>query len=408
MCLFMIAKKATEMKPLRSFFMEDFLENFRLQSEFNLGESGAYPRTTEELLIQSGLERKNACDIFLNMKLYDSPNRGRWDLRERVAQMHPGATAENVLITTGTSEALFLLFRHLNPKSVALPMPAFQLLYEIPMALHAQIIPLPIRWDEHGLPFIDESEWISILRKETPDCLLINNPHNPSGLVLSHCFLDQLSLLAQDLDCTVIGDEHYRFLSSKTDMLGQTIYRQNDHTFVTGSFIKCLGSPGLRIGWCIGPKSALGHMQNEKNYTTHTVNPFSEWISFEVLKNLNSPLFLEMKQDWIQNKNTLESFLKSSNIFYGTAPQGGLVTSLGAHDFESQDVENRLRKHGIFTLPLSSMEFGTLEFQQQHRYGNKILSGINRGHGFRLGLGIQPARLNEALNRMEDIFLSKK
>lgn len=393
------------MKPLRNFFMEDYLENFRFQSEFNLGESGGWPRTTQELLLSSGLQQEKACDIFLNTKLFDSPNRGRADLRELVSKMHPGSTEDNILITTGTSEALFLLFRYLKPKSVALALPAFQLLYELPLALDAKIIPLPIRWNEQGAPFVDEEEWISTIENQRPSCLLINNPHNPSGLVLSPAFLERLSQTAEKIKCTLVGDEHYRFLSDASQTLGSTVYKNNGTTFVTGSFIKCLGSPGLRIGWCVGPKEALDHMQNEKNYTTHTVNPFSEWISFEVLKNLESDLFQTMKKEWIQNKNTLESFLKNSNFIYGVVPEGGLVTSLGIRNTDSHSnldsFDVSLLKKGVFVLPLSSMEFGKFEFQ-------KSLAGINKGYGFRLGLGMKTEKFKDALIRIEETFSNKR
>ena len=99
------------MKVFRTFLMEDDLENHRLTASFNLGESGGRTRTVRDLLSGSGVDSKEACEIFLETKLCDSPNWGRTDLRECVAKLHPGATKENVLITTGTSEALFLLFK---------------------------------------------------------------------------------------------------------------------------------------------------------------------------------------------------------------------------------------------------------------------------------------------------------
>jgi aspartate/methionine/tyrosine aminotransferase len=120
---------------LRTFFMEDFLEGSRFRARFNLGESGARHATVRELLAGSGVSDAAASDAFLGTLLRDSPNWGRDDLRDRIAAMHPGATREDVLVTTGTSEALFLLFRQLRPKKLALVVPAFQLLYEIPQSL---------------------------------------------------------------------------------------------------------------------------------------------------------------------------------------------------------------------------------------------------------------------------------
>ena len=204
------------MKTLNTFYMEDWLERNRFEALYNLGESGGKAQNVSELLLNSNLSETQATDIFLKTKLHDSPNWGREDLRDLVAKFHSGAEIENVLITTGTSEALFLLFRQIMPKKIALPLPAFQLLYEIPEALGAKIIPLPVRFIENGIPYVDYFEWKDILTKEKPDCLLLNNPHNPSGLIFDDNHIEDIINLSKSFDCYIIGDEHYRFLSSET------------------------------------------------------------------------------------------------------------------------------------------------------------------------------------------------
>lgn len=395
---------------IRPFFMESWLEENRFCTKYNLGESGGRARTVQEVFTQSNAHPENVFKQFFDIKLNDSPNWGRRDLREIVASFHPGASVDNVLITTGTSEALFLLFHVLKPKTLALALPGFQLLYEIPESFGADIVPLPIYWDLDGKPFIDQTEWLDILNKQQPECVLINNPHNPSGLILDAVFLDIIKNLVKSWNGYLIGDEHYRFLASETELLGHTLYENNHHTFVTGSFIKCFGVPGLRIGWCIGNAETLSLMQNEKNYTTHTVSPITEWIAYEILKNTQTPLFVTMKTEWIANKKFLSDFLSSSKTIYGVAPQGGLVTSLGFRDMRSLEDTmihiSKLNKMGIFVLPLSAMEVGKFEFPKFHTEEKKHLSDINQGFGFRCGLGIAPDEFVMALERINTLFLS--
>ncbi|NTX36083.1 pyridoxal phosphate-dependent aminotransferase [Myxococcus sp. CA051A] len=383
------------MEPLRSFFMEDYLEGSRFTARYNLGESGGRPVTVGELLTGSGVSAAQASEVFLSTLLRDSPNWGRADLRDLVAAMHPGATRDNVLITTGTSEALLLLFRQLRPRKVALAWPAFQLLYELPMQQGAQWVKLPVRWNAQGQPSIDAAEWLACLERERPDAVIINTPHNPSGLVLDADLLGAVTAWAEAHGATVVGDEHYRFLSSEDAVLGPTVWRPGTRSFVTGSFIKCLGCPGLRIGWCVGDTKMLALMQNEKNYTTHTVNPVTEWISYEVLKDLHSPALHRAREDWLQNRRTLAAFLERSRGVYGTAPQGGLVTCIGVRDaMEPAAFSARLEAlaaAGVFVLPLSAMEVG--EPHGAHP--------LERGHGFRLGLGAAPAHFAEALEVIE-------
>ncbi|QRK08664.1 pyridoxal phosphate-dependent aminotransferase [Archangium violaceum] len=383
------------MELLRSFFMEDYLEGSRFTARYNLGESGARPRTVGELLTGSGVSPQRALDTFLSTLLRDSPNWGRADLRDLVAAMHPGATRDNVLITTGTSEALLLLFRQLRPRKVALAWPAFQLLYELPMRQGAELVRLPVRWDLRGVPSIDADEWLARLERDSPDVVVINNPHNPSGLVLDPELLERISRWTERSGATLVGDEHYRFLSSDTEVLGATVYRPGARTFVTGSFIKCLGCPGLRIGWCVGDTAMLARVQNEKNYTTHTVNPVAEWISLEVLKDLGSPALRQAREEWMRNRRLLSSFLERSQGVYGVAPVGGLVTCIGVSGVAGpKEFEAKLQalgEAGVFVLPLSAMEHGDPAGAHP----------LERGHGFRLGLGMSPDHFPEALDALE-------
>lgn len=398
------------MKALRPFFMEDWLESFRNKALFNMGESGGRARTVKELLEQSGYLENSSFAEIMNLPLSDSPNRGREDLRKLIADMHNGATPENILITTGTSEALFLLFRYLSPKKVAIPIPAFQLLYEIPAAMGAEILPLPIRYNQEGIPILDINEWMVILSQEKPDCIVINNPHNPSGLIFSDEVLDIIVEYSSKNNCALIGDEHYRFLSSEKNILGRSLYNNEKNIFITGSYIKCFGCPGLRIGWCIGNKQALDSIQNEKNYTTHTVNPFSEWLSYKILLNQNSFLFNNIKSEWLINKQILKQFLLQSKTVYGMSPEGGLVTVLGLKNIRHENELNQkmelLLSNGIFVLPLPSMEFGRFNFQEKIILEDKDFSLINKGFGFRLGLGIEPNKFKLALEKIEQILIN--
>jgi aspartate/methionine/tyrosine aminotransferase len=387
--------------------MEDWLETWRHKATFNLGESGHAPICTRELLKRCGLSNEEAADLLLDLPLYDSPNWGRADLREHIAALHPGAQLQNVLVTTGTSEALFLLLRALSPKKVALLMPAFQLLYELPKALGAEILGLPVRWSDKGVPQKNMALWEELLRQHRPDVLIFNHPHNPSGLTFSENEIHRIVELCGELGIFLIGDEHYRFLASSENFLGPTLYREKARVAVTGSYIKCLGTPGLRIGWCVGPNDILAKMQNEKNYTTHTVNPFSEAISERVLgafwkDAFQKNPFRQAYDIWLENKRLLKTFVENESSlqkkgFLAHPPDGGLVTLLGNPNWRDADtfrmIEDALLSAGVFALPLRSMEFAEV-FQDM---GEESLNAWELGHGFRIGLGALPENFHKAL-----------
>jgi aspartate/methionine/tyrosine aminotransferase len=384
--------------------MEEPLERFRFRARYNLGESGARVVTVGELLAGAGVAEADAARAFLDTPLRDSPNWGRPDLRDAIARMHPGATRDDVLVTTGTSEALLLLFRQLRPRRTALAVPAFQLLFEVPVALGSAIVPLPVRWRADGAPFVDQAEWLGILRRERPDCVVVNSPHNPSGLVFDASLVEAVLVEARSWGAAVIGDEHYRLLASEEAVLGDTVYRPGPGVFVTGSFIKCLGCPGLRIGWCVGDREVLARMQNEKNYVTHTVNPVAEWIAYEVLKSIPCPIIEEQRRLWMTNRRTLASWLGRTARYQGRAPEGGLVTCVAPRGAGSRrhlrDELRRLSEAGVFVLSLETMAAyeaatGADEADPAHP--------LQQGLGFRLGLGADAATFAAALDVMESV-----
>lgn len=384
--------------PLAEFLMEDWLERHRFTATFNAGESGHRPQTLQSLL--SGLQPDfhfNLHDALKETLLCDAPNMGNDELRAEVARLHCGAGPENVLITTGTSEALILLLRQLKPKRVALITPAFQLLVEIPRSLGASVIYLPIDWDpQSGHPHAPLEKWIKILIREQPDVFIFNHPHNPSGLTFSDDEQDALLAACDSVGCVVIGDEHYRFLTQEQTVadpsapMGPTIWTRGRGRFVTGSFIKCAGTAGLRIGWCVGDAKTLEAMQSEKNYLTHTVNPLSQQLAVWFLQSFSrgQSFFKPLYDEWQTHRLVLNDWLAVSSNWMGIAPSGGLVSCLFPKTrHTSSEIFENLRLKGVFLLPLSS-------------FVETDMTDESFSHGFRVGLGLPTSAFKQMLSVM--------
>lgn len=160
------------MEP-REFFIEDRLERFRLKAFCNLGESGLGYFRLEEVLGMAGISFSDLLDLPMN----DAPNQGSLALRRAIANLYPGVSPEQVLVTTGTGEALYLAFHMLvKPKTkVALIWPAFQALYEIPKMLGAEIIQVPQ----------EKAFLVSTWKEIDADLYILNHPHNPTGKTFS-------------------------------------------------------------------------------------------------------------------------------------------------------------------------------------------------------------------------------
>lgn len=332
------------MEP-REFFIEDRLEKFRLKAFCNLGESGLSHFLLEEVMEMGQISWKDLSEIPLN----DSPNQGSFALREAIADLYPGVSPGQVLVTTGTGEALYLAFHvGLTPKArVALIWPAFQALYEIPKMLGAEIIKVP-----HDRAFF-ASTWKEI----DADLYIINHPHNPTGKTFSDPEWEAVLTHWKEEKKTVLFDEHYRFLPG-SGSLGKTGVDPNHSFYGTGSFTKCFGVTGLRVGWLVAEERFLKKARSFKDYLTHTVSPISERIALGLLNSKESflPKIQNKVRENIQMFDSLWRDLPHVKSF--VSPAGGLVGWLELEPGISSEVyaDKLFEKTGVFVLPGSNFE----------------------------------------------------
>lgn len=354
------------MEP-REFFIEDRLERFRLKAFCNLGESGLSHFLLEEVMGMGQITWNDLAQIPMN----DSPNQGSLVLRQAIADLYPGVSPEQVLVTTGTGEALYLAFHvALPPKAkVALVWPAFQALYEIPKMLGAEIIRVP-----HEKAFL-ASTW----KDMDADLYIINHPHNPTGKTFVDSEWDALFTQFREQRKTVLFDEHYRFLPS-TGSLGRTGVDPKHSFYGTGSFTKCFGVTGLRVGWLVAEESFIKRARSFKDYLTHTVSPISERIALALLNSKES--FLPQIQNRVrENIRLFDSLWKElPHTKFFTAPEGGLVGWLELENGISSELyaDRLFEKTGVFVLPgINFEEEGYLRIGFGERE-DKMKEGLSR------------------------------
>jgi aspartate/methionine/tyrosine aminotransferase len=328
----------------REFLIEDRLERYRNIAFCNLGESGIRNFLLKDIFQAIGIE----WDKFLEISLKDSPNSGRWDLREEISSLYSNVSPDQILVTTGTSEGLFLLFHHLVQQGTRVKYlsPAFQALYEIPLQLGANLFPIDA---------ID-SFLVENLFTDS-DLVILNHPHNPTGKILSNSDEEYLLKKIPSYKGTVIFDEHYRFLDRNKE-LGFSGAGISQNVFATGSITKSFGVTGLRIGWVVGDAKILKKLRSFKDYLTHTVNPISEYLCLQLLKNKQK--FLEPIRSRIQKNSDIiqtysQKFISLEELF---PPQGGIVIfpKLKVNISSSEYADLLMQHCGVFVLPGSDFE----------------------------------------------------
>jgi aspartate/methionine/tyrosine aminotransferase len=158
---------------------------------------------------------------------------------------------ERVLVQPGTHLSLFLMTAaRLGevPGPVVVEEPAYEPLWAIPRMLGAEVLRWP-RARTHAFE-LDPAALDRLVRAE-PSLLVLTQPHNPSGAVLSPRDLELVQRLVEKTGCAVLSDEVYlEFCSQPTEV---TLLGRLPCAAVTRSFTKVFGLGTLRVCASVGP-----------------------------------------------------------------------------------------------------------------------------------------------------------
>ncbi|MFY4777454.1 PLP-dependent aminotransferase family protein [Metabacillus sp. RGM 3146] len=213
---------------------------------------------------------------------YEEP-KGLLPLREQIANylttIGISASPSSILIVSGALQALQLI-------SVGLLHRGSTVLTEKPSYLHSLNVFQSAGMRLVGIPLDNEgiqSNLIKQYKKQQKAALLYTIPsfHNPTGTLmtverrkqlLDTCQHEQLPLIEDDVYRELWFDENPPKPIKAFDKHGLVLY--------LGSLSKSL-SPGLRIGWIVGPEPVVGHLADIKMQTDYGSSSVSQWAAVE-------------------------------------------------------------------------------------------------------------------------------
>ena len=365
-----------------SFDLERIQSIYENSVEINLTESGIEPLSLKELMNPKELEE------LLNLPLGYGYTQGTPLLRQRISNLYEGADENNVLVTSGSSEAIFLsaLLTVSKGDRVVMMTPNYLSFNGVAEALGADVDYVPLvkkeKW-EWDLDCLDE-----VVSNKTK-VISICNPNNPTGSVLNLEQMLKIIEVAGRVGAYLLVDEVYigSELGSKQTKSFLGMYEK---TIVTSGLSKSYANPGLRIGWIISDKKFVEEAWAIKDYTTIASSSLSQHIATKVLEP-ETISKLRSRTKVLLNKN-LEIFSKwilpySNHLSFLKPEAGGFAFVEYDMDINSTDLVHDLRKNEeVFIVPGDS--FGIDKYFR-----------IGLGHesiGFSKGLDL----LSEGLTRL--------
>jgi DNA-binding transcriptional MocR family regulator len=208
--------------------------------------------------------------------------RGHLGLCEWIAELH-GVDPEQVMVTNGSMEAAALLFRHLLSEGdrVVVEQPTYDRTLLLLKQAGADLVGAPLESDGVDPAAIESA----CAEGDVALAHIIPNFHNPAGCTLSLEKRSALVQLAADNGFVLFEDDPYRLISFE-EAQGSTMLEMDtsDRVIHASSFSKSV-SPGVRVGYLVGPTEQIATLAKRANETYISPNMLAESIVFELCRS---------------------------------------------------------------------------------------------------------------------------
>jgi len=276
----------------------------------------------------------------------------REQLAEKVGRYGVPATADNILLTCGSQQALYLIGKIFIDENtiVCTERPTYLGAVQAYDSHGAKYCTVPM--DENGM-IVDQLP--KVIETYHPKFIYaIPNFHNPGGVCMSLERRIKLVEIAEKYDLFIVEDDPYGDLRFEGEHITPIISLAKERTINLGTFSKTL-SPGLRTGWVVAPEKLIPELAKAKQGA-----------------DLFSSLLLQMAVSAILESGILPEHVKKSRALYSerrdamlstldkympkevtwTHPEGGLFLWLTVPEkINVREFFETARKEGVAFIP---------------------------------------------------------
>ena len=293
---------------------------------------------TPEKIKEAAYESLKAGHVF-----YTS-NYGIPALRKEIAKWeteHHGVQydADEVLVTVGVGEATYASMAAFleDGDEVLVPNPVWLNYIHVPSSLGA--VPVTYNLKEENNYQIDMEELASKITDRTK-MIVIVNPSNPTGGVLSRETLEKLSQLAIKNDLLVVADEIYsQLVYDDTKHVSIASFPgMKERTITLGGFSKAYSMTGWRLGYMCAPRGIIAACVRVHQYTITCASSFVQEAAVTALRDCADDVEA-MRQEYQRRKDYAVKALNEIDGISCNDPQGAFyifvnVKSLGMSSME--------------------------------------------------------------------------
>ncbi|TGN29269.1 methionine aminotransferase [Empedobacter tilapiae] len=258
-------------------------------------------------------------------------------------------------ITSGASQAIFNIIStliHPNDEVIIFE-PAYDLYQPTVELFGGKIVSIQLKYPEYSIDFEELKQKINDKTK----LIIVNNPNNPTGRILSENDLKQFEQILKDSNCYLLADEVYEHITfdGKSHQSFAKLKSVKDKVFIVGSFGKLFHITGWKIGYILAEKELMKEFRKCHQFNTFSTHTPSQYAIADYLEN--SDHYLHLNDFFQQKRDLFVDGLKSTNFeilssegTYFISANYSKISDLSDDEFAKELTIN----HKVATIPISA------------------------------------------------------
>ena len=305
---------------------------------------------------------KSICDaakeaLDLGITKY-TPASGTMELKQTIVNTLAKKNLEykpsNIIVSNGAKHSLYNAIMAIVEEGdeVLLPMPYWVSYPELIKLAGGKVVFVPC--DEKFVIDLDAMEKLITDKTST---LILNNPSNPTGVVLGRDIIEKIAHICIENNINVISDEIYDQLiyTDKEVPSIASVNGMKDKTIVINGVSKTYSMTGWRIGYLAAPEEVAKAINSMQSQTTSGPNSIAQYASAEALSG-GMDAVEEMKKAFRDRKNAAVELIQKIDGLSCIVPEGAFYIMINVSKLYGKKVNGKPIK--------TSMDFASVLLEE--------------------------------------------
>lgn len=258
-----------------------------------------------------------------------------------------------LLVTAGATQAIFTIITALvkNNEEVIILDPSYDC-YEAPVLLsNANLVRVALNDD-----YTPNWEIIEKACTSKTKMIIINNPHNPTGKILTESDIESLEILLDKYPkILLLSDEVYEYITfEEKHISAHTREKLLNRCVMVSSFGKSFHVTGWKVGYLVAPEYLMTEIKKVHQFLVFSVNSICQIAISEYLDLVS---IAEIGKLYQEKRDYFRQLLKNSR--FELMPCEGTYFQVASYEAISNESDvdfckSLITKHGVAAIPIST------------------------------------------------------